>query len=193
MSNPTPTATTSSKRPWTYKGQVIDELPTPYFTYCVTHEESGTPYYGKCSAKDWKQYMGSGVELARMRKRFGDGAFTREIVAFYPDAWEMDFGERVLHEQYVFGHIDETFNLDDRSFSLEIESQKYQHYVHPNTDPEHVKALKEWDDGLPLRKLKRSWTSSWNKAQYYWNMTVSWDENHPLRQPTKPITEWVWW
>ena len=92
---------------WTYKGQIVNELPNncEAFVYLITNTTNGRMYVGKKLAKfkvtkpplkgkknkrrstvesDWREYWGSSEHLQADVAQLGEDKFTREILHFCP-------------------------------------------------------------------------------------------------------------
>lgn len=92
---------------WTYKGDVIDELPEgcEAFVYLITNKTNGMMYVGKKLAKfkvtkpplkgkknkrrstvesDWRDYWGSSDRLKEDVSKLGADNFTRQILYICP-------------------------------------------------------------------------------------------------------------
>ena len=109
---------------WTYQGKPftsdpIDLEPWQGFVYLITHRATGKKYVGKKSfwfsskkkikgkkrakrvevESDWRDYFGSSNEVATDVEKYGEEAFTREILHLCKTKAECSYLE--LHEQVV--------------------------------------------------------------------------------------------
>ena len=118
---------------WTYKGKIIDEIPSEYcgFVYLITNITNNKKYIGKKLSKfkktrpplkgrknkrrtevesDWKTYWGSSDRLNEDIKLLGEDNFTREILYFCKSRGELSYLE--AKEQFTRGVLetDEYYN-----------------------------------------------------------------------------------
>jgi len=95
----------------------------PYgFIYLTTNLINGKKYIGaRKYTKDWKYYLGSGVELKKDIKKFGRENFERKILEDVRDENEMKERELYWIKYYDAVNSDEFYNKVYRSHNVELQ------------------------------------------------------------------------
>lgn len=120
--------------PWVFKGNPIEPEDldnNKAFVYCITNRKTGKKYYGKkrlsfmrrrkipgrinrikiVKESDWRDYWGSSKELHEDIKKYGEDAFSREILRICHSLGEASYYEAKLQfEHDVILHPDKFYN-----------------------------------------------------------------------------------
>lgn len=166
-----------------------------YTIYRVTHRESGKVYIGKHQTNDPNDgYMGSGQLIRRAVKKYGPGAFDKEVLCVFSTEEEMNAKEAELVTE-EFCSREDTYNMcpgGHGGWGYVNASRKAVNIADQGLDRTKI-SLAANAAREAKRKSDPEWNASYKKALAAAERRKIAEGRHPFQNLAKPANEGKAW